>query len=174
MGYDTLVMLPGVNLGPCFTKAHTKASPVVVRQFLYGNSQPEYYAHFVDVRDAADGHVRALALTLPEQDCRRFLLCSGDGMMVSAMEQPLRKLFPALKIDANPYPGAVLNRFLGVPLLWRLAVSEFQRTFGQQRFSLDTSRSTSLLGVSYRPLDDTLRDTVDSMVDTDFVKPRKL
>merc|ERR1712232_458709 len=30
--YDTLVMLPGVNLGPCFTKAHTKASAVVVRQ----------------------------------------------------------------------------------------------------------------------------------------------
>ena len=71
--FDCMTILPGINLGPCMTKAHTKSSAVVVRQFLFGNSQPEYYGQFVDVRDTALGHVRALSLAPEEGDARRFL-----------------------------------------------------------------------------------------------------
>lgn len=42
------------------TKAHTKASPVFIRQLIYGNALPNLYTHFVDVRDVAEAHVQAL------------------------------------------------------------------------------------------------------------------
>merc|ERR1712232_1161499 len=78
-GYDVVSMLPGVVLGPCLCKTHTKASVVIVRQMLYGNAQPVYKQAFVDVRDVADAHVRALRDLRdaePNSGPRRFLLCS--------------------------------------------------------------------------------------------------
>jgi len=170
--FDCVSILPGVNLGPCMTKAHTKSSAVVVRQFIFGNSQPEYHTQFVDVRDTASAHVLALSLALEEGDSRRFLVCHDEGMKVSQLETPLQRLFPEYLMTANPYPSAALKALMRIPLMWRLFTTEFQLIFSEQRFKLDNSRSKSKLGVTYRPLDETLTDTVKSMVSTGFVKPR--
>lgn len=170
--YDLVVVNPGVSLGPCLTKAHTKGSSAVVRQLLYGNSQNEYFAGFVDVRDVALGMVKAASLDVPADDCRRFLLVSDSQMMISGLEGPLRKLFPDYRIDANPYPGAVLGALIRVPLLWRAAVLPYQKAIIENQLRYNNSRSKNLLGIQYRSLDDTLTDTVKSMVDTGFIKPR--
>jgi len=169
---DCVTILPGVNIGPCMTKAHTKSSAVVVRQLLYGNSQPEYYVQFVDVRDTAAAHVRALSQSLEGGDSRRFIVCLDDPMMVSALEEPLQRLFPNYVITANPYPGFALKTILRIPLIWRAFTSEFQRNFMEQRFRMDNSKSKSKLGITYRSLEETLEDTVKSMVDTGFVNAR--
>jgi len=162
--FDCVAILPGVNLGPCMTKAHTKASTVVVRQFLYGNQQPEYFAHYVDVRDTAAAFVRALAVALPAGDSRRFIVASEEGqMMASGLEFPLKQLYPNYQIAANPFPSAALLAMLRVPLLWRLFVTEFRRGFVEMRARLDVKRSKELLGLEYRPLNETLCDTVESM-----------
>merc|ERR1712217_932454 len=84
--FDCVSICPGVNLGPCLTKAHTKASAVVVRQFVFGNQQPEYHAHFVDVRDTARAHVLALTVEVAQEDIRRFIVSSDVQMQVSALE----------------------------------------------------------------------------------------
>eukprot|EP00930_Biecheleria_cincta_P007558 TRINITY_DN108795_c0_g1_i1.p1 TRINITY_DN108795_c0_g1~~TRINITY_DN108795_c0_g1_i1.p1 ORF type:complete len:384 (+),score=60.88 TRINITY_DN108795_c0_g1_i1:74-1153(+) len=171
--FDTLAILPGVNLGPCMTKSHTKSSAVIVRQLLFGNTQPEYHAHFVDVRDTAAAHVCALGWTPAEAgDCRRFICCSDNAMKVSELEAQLKRLFPEYKINAAPHPGPILQGVLELPLFWRVFLSEFRRAMALQQFKLDNSRVKSLLANSFRPLDDTLRDTVKSMVDTGFVKAR--
>lgn len=46
--------------GPCLTKAHTKASPVFVRELIYGNPVADISATYVDVRDVATAHVTAM------------------------------------------------------------------------------------------------------------------
>jgi len=170
--YDCIAVLPGVMLGPCLTKAHTKSSAVIVRQYLFGNSQNEYHCHFVDVRDSAVAHVRALAAAFPDGDNRRVLAVSDNQMPVSALEKPLRRLFPRYLIEAKPFPGPLLKLVLAVPLVWGAFTSEFRRHWVQQTIALDNRKSRELLGVQYRPLDDTLRETVNSMVDSGFVKPR--
>merc|ERR1712187_981616 len=107
-----------------------------------------------------------------ENDCRRFLCCIDNAMKISKLEAPLRRLFPEYKIDAPPHPGPILLGALGSPLIWRIFLNDFRRAMTFQEFKMDNSRAKNLLGLSFRPLDDTLRDTVKSMVDTGFVKPR--
>lgn len=170
--FDLVTILPGVNLGPCLTKAHTKSSAVVVRQFIHGNQQPEYNVHLVDVRDTARAHVAALSVALLEDDSRRFLAVSDINMQVSELEPHLRRLFPEYKMDANPTPNAAIRALMRVPVLWRLIMTEFNRNMVDQRFTLDNSKSKRQLDVVYRPLDETLQDTVKSMVDTGYVKAR--
>eukprot|EP00928_Gymnodinium_smaydae_P012258 TRINITY_DN14452_c0_g1_i1.p1 TRINITY_DN14452_c0_g1~~TRINITY_DN14452_c0_g1_i1.p1 ORF type:complete len:362 (+),score=64.04 TRINITY_DN14452_c0_g1_i1:66-1151(+) len=170
--YDCVSILPGVNLGPCMTKAHTKSSAVIVRQFLFGNKQPEYNAHLVDVRDTAVAHVRALSVSLEAGASRRFIVCSDNAMPISMLEEPLKRLFPQYVIAANPHPGPVVKSLMNIPLLWRIFTSEFQRCMCQQEFKLDNAKSKTLLGMQYRTLDETLRDTVASMVDPGFVQAR--
>jgi len=161
--FDCVAILPGVNLGPCMNKAHTKASAVVVRQFLYGNSQKEYFAHFVDVRDTAAGLVKALVADLPAGEQHRFIVTSDEQMQISALEAPLKRLYPNYYVAANPYPSAALSAVIKLPLLWRIFISEFERSLVELKVRMDNSRSKEVLGVQYRPLDDTLRDTVESM-----------
>ena len=47
-------------LGPVLTKAHTKASAVLVRECLFRNPMNAYMATFVDVRDVAAAIAAAL------------------------------------------------------------------------------------------------------------------
>merc|ERR1719491_470880 len=109
-------------------KAHTKSSAVIVRQLLYGNSQKEYFAHFVDVRDTAAALVKALVAELPAGDARRFIVASDEQMQVSALEAPLKRLYPNYFVAANPYPNAALSAVIKLPLLWRIFISEFERS----------------------------------------------
>lgn len=171
--FDCISILPGVMLGPCMTKNHTKASAVIVRQFLYGNSQNEYFAHFVDVRDTAAAFVKALTVELPAGDVRRFLVVNEDTqMMVSELEAPLKRLFPNYQISAKPFPSAPLRAVLHCPMLWRCVVTEFQRCMLDVAPRMITARSKNLLGLQYHPQDETLRDTVESM--KDHMKIREL
>jgi len=173
--YDCIAMHPGVVLGPCLCKAHTKASVVVVRQMLFGNAQPSYNTAFVDVRDVADAHVKALML--PEASVgmgpRRFIVASDTQGQAADLEAPLRQLFPQYQLTFVPSVGGLAKVVLALPLLWRLFATEFQLGMMTARFKFANSRSKEELGVAYRPLEDTLRDSVTSMVDTGYVKPRK-
>ena len=57
--FDTVVINPSVVIGERLCKAHTKASPVFIRQMLYGNEQPLIYFSWVDVghRDSGQASV---------------------------------------------------------------------------------------------------------------------
>jgi nucleoside-diphosphate-sugar epimerase len=59
-GFEVVSINPGVVFGPCLTKAHTKASPVFIRQLMYGNAQPDVSFTWVDVRDVAAAHAAAV------------------------------------------------------------------------------------------------------------------
>ena len=48
--FDVVRCTPGVTLGPPMTKAHTKASTVLLRQLIYGNAQLNYPSSCVDAR----------------------------------------------------------------------------------------------------------------------------
>ena len=170
--FDSVAILPGVSIGPCLTQAHTKSSAILVEHFIQGSQQPEYNVHLVDVRDVARAHVVALSVALLDGDSRRFVATSDINMLVSELEPHLRRLFPDLKMDANPMPNAPIRALIRMPLLWRLMMTAFIRNIVTQRYTFDNSKSKKQLELVYRPLDETLQDTVKSMVDSGFVKAR--
>ncbi|KAH8068857.1 dihydrokaempferol 4-reductase [Aureococcus anophagefferens] len=88
MALPLATLNPGVTLGPCFTKQHTKASTVLLRELLYGNKMLNYNCCFVDVRDVGAAHARRDAasmirinrcLSMPATG--RHLLVNDAGVM---------------------------------------------------------------------------------------------
>ena len=98
---------PGVVIGPVMTKAHTKASPIFLREIVFGNKVMNFPSTYVDVRDVAASHVNALE-KLPELNDRRYILvndarCLSKGAM--DMAEIARGLFPEEAISVQPmYP----------------------------------------------------------------------
>lgn len=169
--WDAVTLCPGVILGPCFTKAHTKSSAVLLRECIYGNPMQSYFATFVDVRDVARSAVAALRLR-PEPGAAqaRFIVIGDEPpMLTTALAARAQSLMPQFRLAASAKYGPWA--------LWLLArltlVSPFQEAMATRKFSFSNARLKAELGVSPRPLDDTIRDTVESMVDGGFVKPKR-
>eukprot|EP00746_Dinoflagellata_sp_MGD_P167658 gnl/MRDRNA2_/MRDRNA2_98474_c0_seq1.p1 gnl/MRDRNA2_/MRDRNA2_98474_c0~~gnl/MRDRNA2_/MRDRNA2_98474_c0_seq1.p1 ORF type:complete len:378 (+),score=55.14 gnl/MRDRNA2_/MRDRNA2_98474_c0_seq1:61-1134(+) len=170
-GYDFVTFNPGVVLGPCLCKAHTKASTVVVRQMLYGNPQVDYYTAFVDVRDVASAHVKALSAS--EATNERFILVSDAKMNVLELGEPLKRMCPEYVIEAkSSNPGTLVSALGSLPLVGGFIMTEFQRAMLKARFDFQNEKSKEVLKLTYRPLDETLNDTARSMVDNGFIKAR--
>jgi len=169
---------PGIVLGPVFTKAHTKASPVFVRNLLFGKPTMNSAAgNFVDVRDVAAAHAaaveRAAAL-----DGRRYVLVNDD---TKASIDTLA-LGPVAEAACPQYEIAA------VPLVppWKLALArvaakfvpsvltEFESRMADARCTYANDRAKKDLGVAFRGLEDTVRDTVESMVGQGLVKARAI
>mmetsp|Transcript_21354 Transcript_21354/g.63594 ORF Transcript_21354/g.63594 Transcript_21354/m.63594 type:complete len:347 (-) Transcript_21354:83-1123(-) len=169
-GFEVVAINPGVVFGPCMTKAHTKASPVFVRQLLYGNVQPDVAFTWVDVRDVAEAHAHCV-----DGDGvagRRFIL-AGDHethfARMPALAATCQELVPEVKIEGKVYSGILYN------MAWYLRMSDFEKAVILNDIQLSNDSSKQVLGIKYRPAEETLRDTIGSMLSTGFVKgrPRK-
>lgn len=127
----------------------------------------------MDVRDVAQAFVRALSLTeTSDTNPRRFLIVSDAQMPTMDLEAPLQQLFPEYKINGVNRNGPLSRLLIQVPGIWRAVTTEFRRAMFFQRFVVDNGRSKTELGLTYRPLEESLRDSVTSMVDTGYIKPR--
>jgi nucleoside-diphosphate-sugar epimerase len=167
------IMNPGMVWGPCLTKAHTKASPSFVRQHLYGVQQPSISFAVVDVRDVAAAHVAAAEAAEGEGGAAgRHVLVGGGELFTAELGARLQALFPELEVETGALSGfwvwfAALN-----PCYAGLTVHMATTLVGVP-FHYSAKKATAALGMKWRSLDQTLKDTVDSMVDTGFVKPRR-
>jgi nucleoside-diphosphate-sugar epimerase len=167
--YDYAVVNPGVVLGPCLAKAHTKASVILLRNMVFGNEVNSWFATYVDVRDTAEVHCEALVR--PEAAGQRFVTVAKESAWVTDLVGPLQQLFPEYKIDAKTRPGyqIALAKFL---FNFGLILTPFQRHMLDRKYFFDNSRVRDVLGVEFRDFNETLRDSVVSMVDGGWVKPR--
>ena len=143
-GYDVVCINPSIVFGQCLTKAHTKASPVFVRQLLLHNAQPDVYLNWVDVLDVADAHVAALKV--PQAGGQRFLI-TGDAKTNSGRFPGLASTIGGLydKLDVK----AVLMEGLLYSLAWQFSMSEFEQKTILTDIHLDNRQSKSVLGLRY-------------------------
>lgn len=95
---------------------------------------------FVDVRDVALAHVRAL--TVPEAAGKRFYVVGGY-FSNTRIAEIVRRRFPMLK-DVLP--------------------DEAEDDFPTTHWRVDTSRSREVLGVEYKGLEESVVDTVESIL----------
>jgi nucleoside-diphosphate-sugar epimerase len=158
-GLEVAVLYPTVVLG---AGPWSHGSTQIIQ---YASKKPVFYppgaTGVVDVRDVAEGVLRTLER---DQDGDRFLL-NGTNVTYRALLEQLSAAFGHTP-PRYPLPG-VLTRGLawledwrsrmtgGRPLLTRASI---QNAFRAYRYNNDRSRET--LGLQYRPLEDTLRESV--------------
>lgn len=112
--YDCVSINPVVVFGPCLTKAHTKASPSFLRDFLFGNKKPDAWATIVDVRDTAQAHIEALRRE--EVAGKRYIIARDDSAMrLSSMARQLQECCPEYKLSPRFVPGWQTALFLNWP-----------------------------------------------------------
>lgn len=154
--YTVSCINPTMVLGPCLSKPHTKASPYILRQALLGNLQANVPYECVDVRTVASAHLEAMLR--PEANGKRFIL-SGDEppLAINNIIQKCREMFPQYQFGDAPGSKG-----------WD------EKTFGKrptQPFFVNT-RSKKALGSTYIGLDQSIMETVESMVKGEFVPAR--
>ena len=167
--FEVSFINPSVVFGRCLTKAHTKASPVFIRQLIFGNTQPDISFSFVNVVNVAEAHAAALSLPSAAVAGRRFILSGDDAShwtRLPALAERIRAAFPGLRVSAPLHEGFFFN------LAWHFSLSSFEKAVQTVDCHFDNSRSCDVLNVAYASAEATIKETVQSMVDTGFVKPR--
>ena len=161
---------PAIVLGPVMTRAHTKASPIFVRDVLFGNPLPPIAgANFVDVRDVAEAHAVALDRA-PDLDGGRFVLVNDDPCAnLLVLGDVAQAAFPDYVLDAKPrWPKWQLDLALAastLPVLGPKVMTDFERRLATTPVHFDNAKAKAdLLPAGFRPLGETVADAVRAMV----------
>ena len=157
-GCRVVVINPGYVLGPVFNGRHSKASPIIVRNMLTGKMPacPRIHLGLVDVREVADAHVAALED--PSASGRYIVV--NEGRWIRDIALTLKEMFPDREIATRRMPNLLM--YLAAFFDPTLDRATLRRVLGRA-VAFDSSRSQAELGLTYRPLRETLKDTVQSM-----------
>jgi nucleoside-diphosphate-sugar epimerase len=146
---------PGLILGPSLTPASESGSLFLLEElfkgyFFYG--APDFSFTTVDVREVADAHIAAAE----NPDAKgRYILAAPTMTSFHEMARILRTRHPRdlrLPRTALPHwPVRVLGPAFGL-------TQDYIRGHLGIRFPVDNSRSVSELGITYRPIEQTVLD----------------
>lgn len=156
---------PGMVLGPV-DSGDFSASVELVQQLLSGAMPlaPDLGFPIVDVRDIAALHV--LALETPGLANERFL---GAGQFLTALEIAgvlrARLGLKARKAPTRPMPDWVVN----ILALFNAEVRGIKTEIGKTRH-VDASHARERLGWTMRPVEDTIADCGNSLIEHGVVK----
>jgi dihydroflavonol-4-reductase len=159
--WDLVVINPGWILGPSLSKRVDSASIKTMIQFADGTYKmgvPELWNGMVDVRDVAKAHIKAGST--PEANGRHILV-SEDATLLD-LGKILRKNFG----DQYPFPTKEPPK----PLFWLISpMFGFTRKWVTKnvgcKISFDNSYSKENLGITYIPLEQTVKDHFQQILD---------
>lgn len=158
--FDLITIHPTLVLGPVFAPIHGRSSPAVLRDLLTGKFPlvPKFIFNCVDVRDVALAHVRALQRPIARG---RFIVHNRSAPL-SELAETLREAFPGAKVPRRSMPNALMYvaALFDKRLTWA-----FLRNNLERETKITNARSQKLLGIEYRPLAETVRDTGQSFID---------
>lgn len=165
--WELVVLNPALVMGPSLTP-HTRSGSVsILSQFGSGIMRagvPRIMTCLVDVRDVAHAHV--LAAQSPSA-AGRYILCA-ETVSLLQMAHWLRPHFPDYPLPRNEVPKWLT--WLVAP--WIGLRREFVAKNVALPLALDHTRS-KVLGVTYRPLEQTLVDHFQQLIDDGLLKPRR-
>jgi nucleoside-diphosphate-sugar epimerase len=164
--WDAIAVCPGDNLGPILSPHHhAGAWQHIVEQMLTGRyfQTPAYRPWMtVDVRDDARCHVGLLECTKAGNG-DRFIACSTERRDAEDICLSIPRLLPHLAFVppqiTDPFPDRIRAREAELRAIW--AQSEIRN-----------DKIRDAIGVVFRPLDDSIRDCVESLLTIAGVVPR--
>ncbi|MBK9740695.1 MAG: SDR family oxidoreductase [Actinobacteria bacterium] len=162
-GFDLVVVNPFLVIGPAIGPASNESTQVFVD--LQQGGYPgilDLTWGFVDVRDVADAHVRAMIT--PAASGR--YICAGDVLSMRQVVAVLRECLP----NSGKLPSRGLDNSLGTRVVKLASYTQpsgagtYLRTHLGRVPRYDASKIQRELGVTFRPATDSIRDTVDDLV----------
>lgn len=157
--WDAIACCPGDNVGPILSAHQQTGGPwqSLIRRMLEGEcEQTGVYRPWmtVDVRDDAACHVGLLE-SVQVKNGERYLACSTERRNVEDVCASIDRLLPELQHVAppvtDPFPDRVKAREAEFRGIWALT-------------ELRNDRIRAVTGVSFRPLDESIRDCVESLL----------
>ena len=166
--WDLITVNPSLVMGPGINPHGTSESFNMMKQYGDGTLKagtPRWGFGIVDVRDLAEAHYRA-GFT-PEAKGR--YIASAHNSDLADLAAPLRKHFG----DAYPFPTRTMPKWL-VWLTGPLINKAMTRKIVSRNVGLpwkaDHSKGVRELGLSYRPLEETVVDFFQQLVDSGALK----
>ncbi|MGH3267167.1 MAG: NAD-dependent epimerase/dehydratase family protein, partial [Trebonia sp.] len=157
--WSMVAVNPGLILGPSLTPVSESGSLFLMNElmsgyFFYG--APGFSFTFVDVRDVAEAHVSAAENPAASG---RYILARPEMVSIHEMAAIIRSRYPRrLLIPRHRLPDAAV-RVLGPR--FGLTHDYIVKHLGI-RFAVDNRRSVDGLGLSYRPVRETMLDHYES------------
>jgi len=182
--WDLVITNPGDNIGPVLSKSHVSLRRAwtpwhsIIAQIMSDGTFPQSYGYrpwwVVDVRDTADIHARLLESNTAGQgeslESKRFFLCSTDTIEVEHIGAAIARLIPEMGFDINGLSASSSSN--QDALLMKLGMTEDEVRQVWAKCDLSNKKVCAAVEASFRPLDDSLRDCVESLVAVAKVKPR--
>ncbi len=167
--WDLVVMNPGFVMGPSLTKRNDSASistMVSMADGTYKSGLPCLFNGMVDVRDVAQAHFTA---GFKEDASGRHILVS-ESVTLLVMAKMLKAHFDSVNGRSYAFPTREVPKWL----LWAIAPFVGQtRKFVKLNFNIkiqyDNSRSRSELGLEYRPVETTVVEHLQQIIDDGLV-----
>lgn len=164
--WQLVVVNPGFVLGPSLTQASQSTSLSTIKNLLNGKLRsgvPQLDMGIVDVRDVAEAHFQA---GTREDVEGRHLLVSGSASLMDLSN-----------IIKQKYPNRFSHPITTVPklLAWLFGpLSGYSRAFIQNNVGhpiyFDSNRAKKRLGVTFRPIETTVLEQVEQMIEDGVIK----
>ncbi|MBD3225825.1 MAG: NAD-dependent epimerase/dehydratase family protein [Caldithrix sp.] len=163
--WKLVVINPSFVLGPALSPQSDSESLQFMRDMLSGKFRmgaPDLKFGFVDVRDVAMAHISAL-----EKDTVQGRHILAERVMsVNDLADMIKKLFPKqFKLPLMKSPKFMLYM---VGWMFGLTAKFVKRNVGHP-LALDNRKSINDLALQYRPMETTVRDMVEQMVEQKMV-----
>lgn len=166
--WDLVVVNPSLVLGPAINPHATSESFTIVKGFGDGSMKsgvPDLAMGMVDVRDVADAH---LAAAFTPSASGRYIV-SGHDSTFPELVAILRERYG----DAYPLPKRTMPKWL-VWLVGPLVDDSVTRKFVSRNvglpFHADHGKSVRELGMTYRPLAESITEMFQQMVDAGVIE----
>lgn len=165
--WDAITCCPADNVGPILSAHQKDKGPWqgIIAGMLQGKYlQTGAYRPWmtVDVRDDAECHIGLLE-SVQVKNAERYIAWSTDTINVEDVCASIARLLPELGHDTpevtDPFPERIQAREEELRGIWAGCV-------------LRNDRIRALLGISFRPLDESIRDCVESLLSVGKVEPK--
>jgi nucleoside-diphosphate-sugar epimerase len=152
------VVNPSAIIGPVLSNDRSYSLQAIERLLAGMPGIPKLGFSFVDVRDVADLHIKAMAA--PEAGGERFL-SAGPFLWMSEVAQILRdRLGPrASKVPTRNVPNFVVRTMAKFDPALRSVAGDLGR-----RRTFSSEKAKTMLGWSPRPLDESVVETAESLL----------
>lgn len=165
--WDLVVINPSFVLGPGLNPHGTSESFIVMKQLGNGDFKmggPEYNTGCIDVRDLAEAHYKAAFK--PEAEGRYIISAENTGMLYVAGF--IKKKFPKYPIRLTKIPKWII--WLIAPAIG-MTREEVSKNIGYP-YKANNSKAIEELGMTFRPLRDTVTEFFQQLVDAGEIKKR--
>jgi bifunctional dihydroflavonol 4-reductase/flavanone 4-reductase len=169
--WDAVTVCPGDNVGPLLSAHHKDGGPWqhLIERMLEGRCEvfqgtgPYRPWMTVDVRDDAACHIGVLESERVGNG-ERYIAWSTDTRSYEDVCASIDRVLPELRHD----PGPIVDNS---PDRWKEREAEFRAIWAGCELRNDRVRAAT--GVEFRPLDDSIRDCVESLLAVAHVEPRR-